>query len=138
MIVVAGIWEDGWNTPIKELDLWHYPLRDFAVDELAMTPVSGIATNKVKEFHTVEDIVEHYDLPVIICTEHGETDLVDFKHPKDALYIFNRTSGGELPVTPAHTLKIRTGLNKGMLWGHQAASIILYDRLLKDGDNDSR
>ena len=131
MVVVAGIWEDGWNTPIKELDLWHYPLRDFAVDELAMTPISGIATNKVREFHRIEDIVEYYNLPVIICTEHGETDLADFEHPEDALYMFNRTSGGELPVTPSSTLKIRTSLNKGMLWGHQAASIILYDRLLK-------
>ena len=79
MVVVAGIWEDGWNTPIKELDLWHYPLRDFAVDELAMTPISGIATNKVREFHRIEDIVEYYNLPVIICTEHGETDLADFE-----------------------------------------------------------
>ena len=131
MVVVAGIWEAGWNTPIKELDLWQYPLKDFGVDELAMTPVSGISTNKVKEFHSVEEIIQHYELPVIICTEYGETDLEEFKHPENALYLFNRTSGGNLPVVPDHTLRINTKLNKGLLWGHQAASIILYDRVKK-------
>jgi hypothetical protein len=131
-VVVASIWEYGWNTPIKEFDLWHYPLKDFGVDELAMTPVSGIRlNNKVKEFDSVEELVKHYGLPVIICTEYGDTDLKDFEHPKDALYLFNRTSGGELPVSPDYTLRISTQLNKGLLWGHQAASIILYDRFTK-------
>ena len=131
MIVVAAIWESGWNTPIKELDLWHYPLRDFGVDDLAMTPVSGIFTDRVKEFHSVELMVEHYGLPIIICTEDGENDLDEFNHPEDALYLFNRTSGGNLPVKADYTLRIETKLNKGMLWGHQAASIILYDRFKK-------
>jgi len=132
MVVVASIWESGWNTPIKEFDLWYYPLKDFGIDELAMTPVSGIRlNNKVKEFHSVEEIVQHYGLPIIICTEKGETSLENFKHPKDALYLFNRTSGGELPVKEDFSVRIETKLNKGMLWGHQAASIILYDRFKK-------
>ena len=132
MVVVAGVWESGWNTPIKELDLWYYPLKDFGVDELAMTPVSGIKlNNKIKEFHSVEEMIQHYDLPVIICTKDGDANLEEFKHPENALYLFNRTSGGVLPVEPKHTLRIETKLNKGMLWGHQAASIILYDRLKK-------
>lgn len=135
MVIVAGIWEYGWNTPIKELDLWHFPLKEFGVDELAMTPVSGISTNKVREFHNVEDIIQYYEIPIIVCSENGTSTLKDFKHPKDGLYIFNRTSGGELPITPDYSLKIETTLNKGMLWGHQAASIILYDRFLKNGNN---
>jgi hypothetical protein len=131
MVVVAGIWESGWNTPIKEFDLWHYPLRDFGVDELAMTPVSGIATNKVREFHSVEDIIQHYELPVVICSEKGEVELGEFEHPKDALYLFNRTSGGVLPGNHDYSIRIETKQNKGLLWGHQAASIILYDRFKK-------
>jgi len=132
VIVVASVWEYGWNTPIKEFDLWYYPLKDFDVDEFAMTPVSGIrVNNKVQEFHSVDAMIQHYDLPVILCTEDGKDDLVDFKHPKDALYLFNRTSGGVIINNPTYTLKISTKLNKGMLWGHQAASIILYDRFKK-------
>jgi hypothetical protein len=132
VVVVASIWESGWNTPIKEFDLWYYPLKDFGVDELAMTPVSGIrVNNKVKEFHSVEEIIQHYGLPTIICTEKGETTLEDFEHPKEALYLFNRTSGGNLPVKEDYSVRIETKLNKGLLWGHQAASIILYDRLKK-------
>ena len=75
MIVIASIWEEGWNTPIKELDLWHYPLQDFAVDELAMTPVTGILNGTVREFHNVDDLVAHYGLPVILCTETGASEL---------------------------------------------------------------
>ena len=139
MIVVASIWEEGWNTPIKEFDLWYYPLRDFGVDEFAMTPVSGIFTNKVREFNTVEEIIEHYGLPVILCDEGGETSLQDFDHPEDALYLFGRTSRSLLGSYEFnHSVKVETKNNKGLLWGHQAASIILYDRLLKNGNNNSR
>jgi hypothetical protein len=131
MIVVAGVWEQGWFDFKTELNLWHYPMRDFGVDEIAMTPISGLNNNKVREFHSVEELVQHYGLPLIIGTEDGETSLQDFKHPEHCLYLFNRTSGGELPVTPDHTLRIDTKLNKGLLWGHQAASIILHDRFKK-------
>jgi hypothetical protein len=131
MVVVAGVWEEGWFDNRTELNLWHFPLKDFGVDEFAMTPKSGMKTSKVSQFHSIEEMVNHYGLPVIVCTEDGDSDLKDFVHPENALYMFNRTSGGELPITPDHTLRIKTKLNKGMLWGHQAASIILYDRLNK-------
>ena len=131
MIIVASIWEQGWFDFKTELDLWRFPLRELGVDELAMTPVSGIVTNKVREFHSVEDIIEYYNLPVVVCDEKGEVSLEDFIHPKDALYLFNRTSGGVLPGKHDYSLRIETKNNKGMLWGHQAASIILYDRFKK-------
>lgn len=138
MIVVGAIWEQGWFDFETEFNLWNFPLLDLGVDEFAMTPISGIKNNKVKEFNNVKDLVEYYNLPIIIGTEYGESTLQDFKHPENALYLFNRTSGGELPIKADYTLKIETVLNKGMLWGHQAASIILYDRFLKNGNNNSR
>lgn len=131
MVVVCGVWEQGWFDYQTELNLWRFPLKDLGVDEFAMTPISGLESNKVREFHSIEEMVNNYNLPIINCTEHGVSNLKDFQHPKDALYIFNKTSGGNLPIIPDHTLKIETKLNKGMLWGHQAASIILYDRFLK-------
>ena len=131
MVVVASIWEEGWFDNQTELNLWHFPLKDLGVDEFAMTPISSLNTNKVTEFGSVEELIQHYQLPVIIGTEHGDCSLKNFNHPKDALYLFNRTSGGNLNINPDYTLKINTYLNKGLLWGHQAASIILYDRLIK-------
>jgi|TARA_R110000824_G_scaffold106610_18_gene252156 hypothetical protein len=139
MIVVAGVWEQGWFDYKTELNLWYYPLKDFGVDEFAMTPISGVElNNKVREFKNVEDIIQYYNLPVILCTEHGESTLEEFEHPKDALYLFNRTSGGIIVNKPDYSLKIETNLNKGMLWGHQAASIILYDKFIKNGNINKR
>lgn len=138
MVIVAAIWEQGWFDFKTELNLWQFPLRDLGVDELAMAPISGLNNNKVREFDNIEELVQYYNLPIIICTEHGESILQDFEHPQNALYLFNRTSGGELPVEADYTLKIQTPLDKGLLWGHQAASIILYDRFLKNGNNNSR
>ena len=131
MVVVASIWEQGWFDFKTELNLWHFPMKDLGVDEIARTPISGLNSNKVQEFHSVEELVHHYGLPVIICSGKGETTLEEFEHPKDALYLFNRTSGGLLPVKADYTLRIETKLNKVLLWGHQAASIILYDRFKK-------
>tara|TARA_R110000822_G_scaffold73853_16_gene177649 strand:- start:1394 stop:1795 length:402 start_codon:yes stop_codon:yes gene_type:complete len=131
MVVVAGIWEQGWFDFQTELNLWQFPMRELGVDEIAMVPAISGLNNKVREFHSVDELVQHYGLPIIVGTENGESSLQDFKHPKDALYLFNRTSGGELSVKPDYTLRVETHLNKGLLWGHQAASIILYDRLKK-------
>lgn len=127
MVVFAGIWELGWNTPIKEIDLWKYPLREFGVDHLAMTPISGIKDRFVKEYPDIDSIINTYDLPLIIVDERGEIDLENFTHPENALYLFGKAS-----YSPLHhgaiSLRINTPENKGMLWPHQAASIILYHR----------
>ena len=138
MIVVGAVWEQGWFDQETEVNLWHYPLKDFGVDEFAMTPIFDIKNNNVKQFHNVELMIQHYGLPVINCTEYGEITLDEFTHPKDALYIFNRTSGGVMPGKHDYSLRIETTNNKAMLWGHQAASIILYDRFIKHGNNNKR
>ena len=138
MVVVASIWEEGWFEPKTESNLWYYPLTDFAVDEIAFTPVFDINIPTIKQFHSVEEIIQHYGLPVIVCEERGETILKDFVHPENALYIFNRTSGAVIPGKHDYSLRVETNKNKAMLWGHQAASIILYDRFIKHGNNNKR
>ena len=132
MIVVAGTWEIGWNSPIKEVELWKYPLRDFGVDHLAMYPVSGIKDRFLREFDSLESLVSNYDLPVIIVDEKGSCNLSNFKHPKSALYLFGKASYSPLASLPeAESIVIPTNQNRGLLWPHQAASIVLYDRHLK-------
>lgn len=136
MIVVAAFWELGWNTPIKEYDLWHMPMMDFAVKEIAMIPISGIAKSQMKEFKNVEDLLENYkELTPVIFSEEGEVDLADFKHPKDSIYIFGNTNYSPFnrfaKEKGIKSVRFSTPTNKATVWGHQAASIVLYDRHLK-------
>jgi hypothetical protein len=135
IVKVAGHWDLGWNTPIKEIDLWEYPMRDFGVDVHYMCPISGI-DHKVEERNNIEQVLEENpDLTVIFCDERAETLLSDFAHPQKALYIFGRANFSpflSLKRKQDLSLKIETVTPEGgLLWGHQAAAIILYDRYLK-------
>ena len=49
IVKVASYWELDWNTPIKEIDLWRYPLQDFGVETFYMTPITGIESKFVEE-----------------------------------------------------------------------------------------
>lgn len=138
VVKVAGIWEMGWNTPMAEFELWHFPLRDFRVDEFYMTPISGI-DKEVTELKSLDEAIErNQDLTVVFVDEKGETPLAKFAHPQRALYVLGRTS-----VSPMQLIKKDADLsvrietkpdqsNEGMLWAHQAISIVLYDRLRKN------
>ena len=135
MIKIAGIWEFGWNTPIKELDLWEYPLRDFVVDMFYMTPISGIKSDVVHERESMEDILnENRDFDIVFVDERGYIDLENFIHPKNVMYIFGKSGLSSLSAygnKDSISVKIKTIKNSGLLWPHQAASIILYDRFIK-------
>lgn len=132
MIKMLGSWEFGWNTPIKEADLWEYPMREFGVDEVWMAPISGIKNSYIKE---VEDINQFIDecrktLQIVFVDERGDTELNNFEHPDNVLYVFGKNCMSCLPLKQSGDLsvKIETNLKSGMLWSHQAASIIMYDR----------
>ena len=134
-VAVAGIWELGWNTPIKEMDLWEYPLRDFGVDIFYMTPVSGIDHNGVLERHTTEEVLaETADLVHVFVDERGSLELPTFSHPKNVLYLFGKASLSLHPMArPGDiTLRIPTPNNLATLWPHQCAALVLYDRFMKE------
>lgn len=132
---VAGTWELGWNTPIKELELWEYPLRDMGVEEFHMFPVSGIASSAVIEHASFESILASNDgFTRVYVDEGGAEDLEQFVHPENAVYIFGKASLSLLRSygSPAdRSVKITTKLNSGLLWPHQACCIVLYDRMRK-------
>ncbi len=133
MVKVLGCWELGWSTPIMEFDLWHFPLRDFEVDELIMTPISGIS-QKVTEYATIEDAINaNKNLTPVFLDEDGEVELDVFIHPVDVLYIFGKASYSPFSARAkqGQSVKIETAQGKGMLWPHQAASIVLRDRHMK-------
>lgn len=137
MVKVAGIWEQGWNTPFLECDLWEYPLRDFAIDQHYMVPITGII-KPVSERNSIQDVLdENPNLTVVWVDEFGETSLSEFTHPQDVIYIVGKSSTRPMAqYSKPGDLSVRIetkpdGSNQGMLWSHQAITVVLYDRLLK-------
>ena len=136
MIKVAGMWEFGWSTPITEYDLWNFPLRDFAVDEWYMSPVTGIAKNNLSELANIKESIElNPDLVPVYIDEKGETELQDFEHPENVLYILGRAASSPYTSNGSTGLSIRiqTPAMGGMLWPHQCIAMVLYDRMQKSG-----
>lgn len=142
-VKIASFWELAWNTPILEVDLYQYPLEDFGVDEIYMHPISGIDNKRIKERNNLDEILaENYDMTVVFVTDRAETKLVNFEHPDNALYITGLTSHSDPSLTYVAegrlSVCIETPNNQGGLWGHQALSIVLYDRIIKNGSNSNR
>ena len=136
-VKVAGIWELGWSAPLTEHDWWDMVMRDFAVDEHYMTPISGIHREQVTEVSNLEDAINaNPDLTVVFVDERAEVELQDFEHPENALYILGKvTYSGLLSHKRKDDLavKIKTNMDQGLLWPHQAIAIVLYDRGVKLG-----
>jgi hypothetical protein len=133
MVRVISFWEQGWNTPIKEYDLWHFPSREFKVDELVMIPISGIFAPDIKEYQTFEEM-ERDDSVYVFVDEDGEECLEDFIHPENATYVVGRSGLSSMKVYKKEgdkSVKIKSPLGEGMFWGHQIMSILLYDRMKK-------
>lgn len=135
---VVGFWEQGWDAPMQEFDKWKYPLREFEVDEFIMCPISGIS-QKVTEYDNLYDVLEkNSDLTPVFVDEKAEIWLEDFEHPENVLYILGKTSFSPYLINKSQdviSVKIRTKRNKGGFWGHQAISLVLYDRMIKNGNH---
>lgn len=134
-VTVAGHWERGWRAPLEEYNDWIHPLREFGLDEFWMSPVSGIGLSRCKERANLDEILaENPTATRVFVDEAATTNLEDFVHPENAIYILGRT--GYSPYATHKTdqdlaVKIPTVTNQAGFWGHQAAIIILYDRLKK-------
>ncbi len=139
-IKLAGSWELGWNTPIKEADQWEFMAKEYGVHSIIMEPVSGILRSMFEETHSLlESINEHRALGYVIvfCDESCPHSLSSFTHPsgEDVLYVFGKShfspykAGYHQEGDPC--VRIVTPNNDGGFWPHQAASIILHDRFVK-------
>ncbi len=131
---VGGLWELGYNTPIMEADLWVFMLRCFNVDHFYVTPVSGIHASRITEYESVEamlDASRQAGFTIVFCDERVDSELGEFEHPENAFYMLGRANYSPLlshKEAGDLAIKIVTPANKGLLWPHQAAAIILYDR----------
>lgn len=135
-VQIAGMWELGWNTPIKEADLWEYLVRDFGVDRWWMSPISGISNRHVSECAELLEILEkarNDGLSIVFVDERGDVPLAEFEHPANAIYVFGKASSSPLSLRldGEASVVIETQAKLGGLWPHQAASIVLYDRFMK-------
>lgn len=135
---MAGLWEFGYSTPLAELDLWRFPLRDFQVDKLYMSPVTGIRSTEVTEVHDLNELLQNLrrvGVQVVFVDEKGTTELRDFIHPTgDVIYVFGKASMSPMQAYFQEgdmSLIIKTPETKGLLWPHQCAVTLLYDRMNK-------
>ena len=142
-VKVAGIWETGWVSPREEFDLWQHPLLEYGVDEICMTPVSGIKAGTIQtllaECPQIETFITNAraaGMTVVFVDESATTEMKDFTHPANVLYVMGKTTLSPYQLFYDANLgdlavKIPTVLNTGGLWSHQAATMILNDRFEK-------
>lgn len=136
-VKILGLWERGWSTPIIEVSLWEFMVREYGVDTLYMYPVSGIDNKSVAEIADLETILDAertLENTIVFVDEEGEEPLTDFQHPERALYVFGKTSLSPYKLykkASDRSVRIVTPSNLGMLWGHQAALLVLADRASK-------
>jgi len=144
MVHVVGNWELSWNTPIKEAELWQFPLREFRIPSWWMWPVTGIRCGEqaldLQERETLAEILEELEgtprvffEPKSVQHRREPEDLRDFRHPEDVVYIF-----GSVPFCPVPYAREEDAVvllptldNKGTLWPHQVLVTLLYDRMVK-------
>lgn len=145
MIKVAGLWELNWNNPLSESWMWSFVLREFGVKDWAMTPVTGIIHNEkwtgmaLNEYHNIDDLLHNEsgdDVVRVYVDENGTTELSEFQHPENVLYIFG--NAGTRPMVSRFrdgdvSLRIDTPGHSGVLWPHQVLLTVLYDRYKKHG-----
>ena len=132
MIKVAGIWQDGWGLTAEiEWALWEFPCRTYEVAQWYMSPIRMPDRGKMlTQVDTVQDAIDQNpDFTPIFVEEAGTTDLTDFEHPENALYIFG--SEGESAWLrkgqPGISVQIPVPIN-GILWGHQCVPLVLQHR----------
>ena len=108
-------------------------MTEFGVERMNATPISGIQKRWVHEYPTMAHLLDdRAHLTPVFIDENGTTELREFEHPKDALYVFGRYSYSPAINEGLGGLTVRIGSARpGFMWPHQALSIVLYDRLCR-------
>jgi len=131
MIEAAGLWELGWSAPITEAVLWEYVMREFGVERLNMAPVSGIDKRWIYEYENVELLLnDRSHLTPVFVDENATTELLEFDHPNDALYLFGKGTYSPFSAMAEEHLSLKIKSTKpGLMWPHQALAVVMYDRV---------
>jgi hypothetical protein len=139
MVRIAGCWDVWQNANEEFLVHWRFMIQHFGVTQIHMTPIkSDLVEEFLFQSESMDDIISlNEGYTPIIVDENGSTPLSEFVHPERALYIFGRVGWSpkdvypEIPSIRIPSWAIDPNLSLGMLHSHQAASIVLYDRMTK-------
>lgn len=138
-VACIGAWEVGYSYPLLEAEHWRHPLREFGVTEWVMTPVSGIAVPGLREAPDMLAEIEAQarSRRIVFVDEKGLIDMRWYEHPDEACYVFGRSSFSPMRAyghqVEHESVVIPAGAGLGLLWAHQAAVMVLYDREVKRG-----
>jgi len=150
---VAGVWDIWENAEREYLVHWRFMVKHFGVDALYMTPVTGVA-DKLREsldytestfieLPTLEDVLKASpECTPVLVDENGVTQLSEFNHPDNALYLFGKVGYSALEGLKGQGVSVRIpsrashpNASLGLLHPHQAAAIVLYDRMTRYGSS---
>lgn len=133
-VEVAGTWEFGWSAPKTEFDLWWGVMCSYGIPLLHMTPCSGFQHKMLMEHNGWDEMMfrtwTDVELTPVFVHEEADTELADFEHPENALYVFGRANFHAFSVYGQDHKAVRIDCPKlGMLWPHQALAIVMDHRL---------
>jgi hypothetical protein len=139
MIKIAGNWDIWVNSSQEYLVHWRFMIEHFGVEEIYMTPKSGLDEPNLTEVDSIQEAIDQNpNFTVVLVDENGTTPVDQFTHPENVLYIFGKVGWSPIEnIFGADSIRIRSwAKNPNTSWGllhpHQAASIILHDNRLKN------
>jgi len=138
MVRIVAMWEHGWNVPIIEINQWEMLLRSFKINKLFMCPVSGLLPYRnvgLEEHNDLYDVIKiSKKFDIVFVDERGDMRLSEFKHPKNALYVFGKGSSDiyNMKKRSHKSVRIETPSKKPLMFGSEACAIVLYDRFMKE------
>ena len=141
------MWEEA---PQEYLIHWKFMVDHFGVDEFYMTPDTGLGEQLkndhneniqlLYESNNIETIINNNPtLTPIIIDENGDIELKDLVHPDNALYILGKVGYSPKENLDSNFISVKIpswsknpNTSYGLLHPHQALSIVLYDRRIKE------
>lgn len=133
MVILAGYWDLGYTSPLRESERWDYMCKDFEIDDWYMTPVSGITVVRLTEKATLDEVFAlHPGIKAVFVDESESTVLSTFDHPDDVIYVFGKSGYSPRAHMREGDISVKIDTPRvGGLWADQAAAVVLYDRMLK-------
>lgn len=115
---IAALREAGWVDEITDKAQWDNMTRSFGAELQLVTDFA--------------DVIYEKDYSVVVMDETGETNLEDFIHPENAIYVFGRSTMNNLQrqIHHDHSVRIVTPEQKSM-FGCSVACAVLYARSLQ-------
>lgn len=118
MIKIVAFKERTWMPEITDFRQWDHLCRSY-----------GAELQMVTDFH---EIIIPNNHKIVILDEPSETNLEDFEHPEDVVYVFGRTGLNDLAEKFKSDYQVKINYEPNIpLFGIASGAIVLYDRYLK-------